>query len=83
MKYVQKCPTNQTMSQRKFEFWKNGINSKLKHRKAHNSILSGGFGYPVREIDGNGRDSRIIRESWHVWTKCMKEISGEIDFGST
>ena len=71
------------MSQRKFEFWKNGINSKLKHRKAHNSILSGGFGYAVREIDGNGRDSRIIRESWHVWTKCMKEISGEIDFGST
>ena len=24
----------------------NGINSKLKHRKAHNSILSGRFGDP-------------------------------------
>ena len=45
----------------------NGINSKLKHRKAHNSILSGRFGdlhrspgdcYHIREIPGqSGRVS--------------------------
>ena len=27
-------------------YGENGINSKLKHRKAHNSILSGKFGDP-------------------------------------
>ena len=50
----------------------NGVTSKLKHRKARNSILSRRFGY--KKIGGNGRDSRIMRESWHLWKKKMKEI---------
>ena len=54
----------------------NGVTSKLKHRKARNSILSGRFGY--KKIGGNGRDSRIMRESWHLWKKTEGN-PGEID----
>ena len=39
---------------------KNGINSKLKHRKAHNSILS-------RRLVTLTGDCCCFRESWHVW----------------
>ena len=41
-----------------------GINFKLKHRKAHNSILSGRFGDPY----GRPGDCCRIRESLHVYT---------------
>ena len=59
MKYVRKCPRNPPLTQRKFEF---GIHSKLKHRKAHHSFLSGRFGDPY----GRPGDCRRIWESWHV-----------------
>ena len=39
-----------------------GINSKVKHRKAQNAILSGRFGDPY----GRPGDCCRIRESWHV-----------------
>ena len=39
-KYVQKFPRNCTMNEKKFEFrGKNGLNLKLKHRKAQKMIL--------------------------------------------
>ena len=38
----------------------NGINSKLKHRKAHNSILSGDL------VTRTGEDCCRFPESWHV-----------------
>ena len=38
----------------------NGINSKLKHRKAHNSILSGDL------VTRTGGDCCRFPESWHV-----------------
>ena len=67
MKYVRKYPRKRTLNQIKFEFWEkmlgeNGINSKLKRRKAHNSILSGRFG----DLYGRPGDCCRIRESWHV-----------------
>ena len=72
MKYVRKYPRNRTLNQIKFEFWgkmlgENKINSKLKCRKAHNSILSGRLG-----------DQYGIRESWHVWISPNQQWSGSV-----
>ena len=36
----------------------NGVTSKLKHRKARNSILSGGFGYPYGRLVGTALTPR-------------------------
>ena len=38
---MQKCPRNRNMNEKKKNriFGENGITSKLKHRKAHNSIF--------------------------------------------
>ena len=49
---------------KKFEFCeKNGLNFKLKHRNAQNSILSGRFG----ALTGRPGDSR---ENWESWQVC-------------
>ena len=60
-----KCPQNRTMNQTKFAYilGGNGKNFKLKHRKSHNSILSGRFGDPYGRP---GVWCRSIRERWHV-----------------
>ena len=40
MKYVQKCPRKRNMNGKKIRILgENGVTSKLKHRKAHNSIF--------------------------------------------
>ena len=45
----------------------NGINSKLKYKKAHNSILSGRFG------DLYGRLLSYLGDSWIIWESWMYE----------
>ena len=49
----------------KFELWeKNGLNFKLKQRRAQKSILSMRF----RDLYKRARDQCCIRESWHIST---------------
>ena len=50
----------------------NGINSKLKHRKAHNSILQGRFG----DLYGRLGDRCCIWESWQVcnWLRSFQVL---------
>ena len=65
MKYVRNYPRNRTLNKKKIRILgEYGINFKLKHRKAHNSILSGRFGDPY----GRPGDCCRIRESLHVYT---------------
>ena len=40
MKYIQKCPTNHTMSQKNVHILEKLINSKLRHSKAQKSPFS-------------------------------------------
>ena len=46
----------------------NGLNPRLKHRKAKKAILSGRFG----EMYGRAGDQCRIQESWHVSIHTLK-----------
>ena len=80
MKYVRKIPQKPNFQSKKIRIWekmlgKNGINSKLKHRKAHNSILSVRFGDPYGRLG----DCCRIRESWHVCHLIKTEACGNLE----
>ena len=54
----------ETVLREKFKFRaKNGLNHKLRHRKAQKMSLSGRYGDPHRRAG----DRCCIRESWHEW----------------
>ena len=59
---------------------KNWFKFKLKHREAKKAILSERFGDPGRSVPYPG-DSRIIRESWHMW-ETGNESATKRHFGS-
>ena len=60
MKYMQKMLQKPNYELKKIQILgKKGINSKLKHKKSYNSLLSGKFG----DLYGRPGDSRIIPES--------------------
>ena len=62
----------------KFELWeKNGLNFKLKQRKAQKSILSMRFG----DLYKRARDQCCIQESWHISaTTSVSKFKGFPDF---
>ena len=73
LKYVQKWPPETVLQIKKFKFWiKNGLNVKLKHRKAQKMILSGKFG----DSYGKAGDRYHVRESWHTWDKSAEFVCG-------
>ena len=55
-----------------------GINSKVKHRKAQNAIWWPAVRETGRLLSYPG-DSRIIRESWHVWNSWTAAPGNEVD----
>jgi len=69
MKYVQ--PETELRINENSNVGRKWPNSKLKHRTAHNSILSGRFGDPYRRPG----DWQRIRESWHV---CYSDGENEL-----
>ena len=61
--FDRRLPQKMTYESRKYQIsGEIGINSKLKHRKAHNSILSWRFGDPYRRLG----DWCHVRASWQV-----------------
>ena len=76
--YMQKCPRNHTMNNKDWIMRKkNGLNFKLKQRKAQKSILSVSFG----DLYGRAGDQGCIWESWHIWaTISVSKFKGFPEF---